>query len=99
MTDEYKLRKQQDRGARAEAVLNNELVVEAFAAIEAELMKAWQHSAADEKEQRDNAYMMFRLLQNFKAQFSQAVHTGKAAQKQLMTISDPSKIRRMMRNV
>jgi hypothetical protein len=39
---------------------------------------------------------MFRLLQNFKEQFTRAVTTGEAANKELLTIRDPSKIRRMM---
>jgi hypothetical protein len=96
MTDESKLRKQQERGDRAKRLLENELLVEAFEKIEADILDKWQNSAADEKEQRDNAYLMHRLLQNLKAQIKQIVITGDGATKELLRLNDPSKIRRLI---
>lgn len=96
MTDEVKLRQQADRGERAKRVLENELVKEAFESMEKTIMDAWRLSAADEDGARNNAYLMYRLLQNLKQQFAHMVATGEAANKQLLQINDPSKIRRMI---
>lgn len=98
MTDESKLLRQQDRGHRAKRVLENDLVVGAFEKIEAEIDAAWKNSAADDEKARYNAYLMHRLLQNFKQQFRHAVTTGEAAGKELLRLKDPSKVRRMMRS-
>lgn len=95
MADEAKLRLQQNRGERAKRLLENDLILDAFQKIEAEIMAAWKGSAADDEKGRYNAYLMFRLLQNFKQQFTHAVATGEAAGKQLLQIKDPSKLKRI----
>lgn len=96
MTDEYKLRQQETRGKNAAELMENELIKEAFSTIEATILDAWKGSRKEDEEERNNAYLMFRLLQNFKAQFMQVIGTGKAAQKELLAINDPSKIRRIV---
>lgn len=94
--DEGKLRQQLDRAERAKRILGNELVKEAFEAIEKTILDAWKNSAADEDRERNNAYLMHRLLQNFKQQFTAAVANGKVAQKELLRVNDPSKLTRMI---
>lgn len=96
MTDEAKLQRQADRGERAKRLLGNDLLIEALDAIEAEIDQSWKSSLADDEEIRRNAYLMYRLLQNFRQQFKQAVVTGKAARKELLNLKDPSKVRRML---
>lgn len=96
MTDEAKLRKQQDRGERAQRVLENELVQEAFDEIEKTIMQAWKDSPADAEKERYNAYLMYRLFNNFRSHFDHIVRTGEAANNELLQIKDPSKLRRMI---
>lgn len=96
MTDEAKLRQQVDRGERAKRVLENELVIEAFEKLEQTIVDSWKGSRADEEKQRDNAYVMYRLLQNFKQQFKAAITNGEVARKELLRIQDESKLKRVI---
>jgi hypothetical protein len=96
MADEGKLRAQAARADRARQVYEQDIVQEALAVIDKTINDAWRNSTADEKECRDNAYVMHRLLENFKQQFLHAMATGEAAKKELLTINDPSRVRRFI---
>lgn len=91
--DESLKRRQADRGERAKRVLENELVIEAFEKMEKDIIEGWKKTAPDDDRGRHNAYLLDRLLRNFKAQFEQYLITGKAAQKELLNINSPSKIK------
>ncbi|HAM59608.1 MAG TPA: hypothetical protein DCQ64_31035 [Candidatus Rokubacteria bacterium] len=93
MTDEVKLRQQADRGARAKRLLDDELVREAFGKIGAAVQAGWENSEAGDHEGRHNAYLMHRLLKNFKAAFERIVITGGDAQKELLRIEATKKRR------
>jgi len=97
MTDVNKLHSLVNRGERAKRIMEEEFVKEAFDKIESTLMDAWRQSASDETGARDNAYIMYRLLQNFKQQFVIAITTGEVSRKELLSIEDPSKLMRALR--
>lgn len=94
--DEAKLKRQQDRASRAQRILDDELFKGAFENIEQTIVDSWKESRADEEKQRYNAYIMHRLLQNLREQFTRAIVTGQAAKKELLTIKEPSKLRRLI---
>lgn len=97
MTDESKARTQMDRGQRAERVLNDPLVKEAFDKIRDEIVEAWENSDADDDRGRHNAYLLQRLLRNFESQFKQIVRTGEAAKRELLEIEKESRLKRATR--
>ena len=76
------------RGARAKEIIENPFVVEAFDAIEGVIANGWKESGADDSKARENAYLMHRLLQNFKSEFQRAIATGKASEKKLLSTKD-----------
>ena len=82
------LNKDSDRGNRAKRFMDEKIVVEAFAAIEKEIDDGWKNSSGDDHEGRHNAYLMSRLLANFKQQFVLAIATGKVANKELLQIKE-----------
>lgn len=94
MTDESKARTQMDRGERAERILAEPLVKEAFEKIEAEIIEAWKNSAADDERGRENAFLLQRLLRNFREHFEQWVRTGEAAKRELLEIEKQSRLKR-----
>lgn len=94
MADEAKLRKQQDRGERAKRLLENELLNEALDKMEADITAAWQNSRADDDKGRYNAYLMHRLMQNFRDHLTRIAQTGSDAKSELLRIRDPSRMRR-----
>jgi len=91
MADDSKLRTQAERGDRARAILENDLVLEAFESVQKQIETAWQTSAGPDKEQRENAYLMHRLLQNFRSHFETVVQTGEAGKRELLSLHEPKR--------
>lgn len=91
MADVGKLRKQRSRGEQAKRLLENPLIKEAFEAIEQAITDGWKNSAADDDRARQNAYLLARLLENFKQQFRTVINTGKVAEKDLLEIAEKPK--------
>jgi hypothetical protein len=77
---------QRERGERARRILEDPLVIEAFASIARTIEDGWKNSEADDHAGRHNAYLMHRLLENFRDHFARLVRTGDAAAKQLLAI-------------
>lgn len=95
MASEDKLRRDMDRGTRAKALLQNELLQEAFDKIETFLITQWQESKASEPELREDAWRSQKLLKNLKSHLSHIVTTGDNANKELLRMKDPSLLERM----
>lgn len=83
MADDGKLRKAVARGTQAKHLLANPLLQEAFEAIESEVIQSWKTSVGNEKEQRENAYFLFRALEDLKAKINRIVREGNDAQTEL----------------
>lgn len=96
MPNENKLIAQRERGKKAEQVMSSEIVQEAFEKIEQTIRDSWEKSDASDHEGRHNAYIMTRLLNNFRGQFAKAMSTGKVAEKELLSIKERSKLRKMI---
>lgn len=100
MSDRSKLQHQAARGERAQRLLEDPLVVEAFEAIEQKILEGWRESRAEEREQRENAYVMHRLLQSFREHFAAHVRTGELARTELLAIAEEeSRLKRMGRAI
>lgn len=95
---ESKLSEQQARGNDARHILEHPLVKEAFEKMHQSILDAWENSPAEAEDVRQNAYLMQRLLKNFREQFSMIISNGKMAEKELLHLKDPSKIRRLIDN-
>ena len=86
MSDAHKLRAQADKAAEADRIVNNPLVEEAFNAIEEQIETAWKRSGAEDHDIRERAYLMHRLLGNFRQFFVSAIANGDMARKELELI-------------
>ena len=98
MADEGKLREQASRGENARRILESELVQDVFAKMDERIMSSIRESLGDENDIRERAYLMLRLLDNFKAEFKSMVLTGDAASKALLRTNDPNPVMRMLKN-
>jgi hypothetical protein len=98
MADEGKLREQASRGEHARRILESELVQEVFAKMDQKILGSIRESLGDEQDIRERAYLMFRLLENFKVEFKTMVLTGEAASKELLRLSEPSKLTRIIKH-
>jgi hypothetical protein len=68
------------RGERAQQVLREPLLQEAFTEIERELIEQWQNSPVRDVEGREKLYLTLRCLQKLQGHLVSVVETGKVAQ-------------------
>jgi hypothetical protein len=81
--NEGKARERQDRAAKAEALLRNELFVEAFEYLDEQFIDAWKTSAINDAEAREKLFHLMQALGAVKGYFSSVVEDGKLAKAQL----------------
>lgn len=67
-------------GDRAKEVLENEAFVEAFEAIEKEVIEQWTNSPARDAEGREKLWSYLHLLRKVKQHLTSTLETGKLAQ-------------------
>lgn len=73
------------RGQRAERLLNDELVSEAFAKIEGAIVEQWKSSPVRDTEGQQQLRIMLGLLDRLRGHFTEVVTTGRMASIQLET--------------
>lgn len=81
--NEHKARKRQDRAAKAEALLRNELFIEAFEYLDEQFVEAWKTSSIDDEEAREKIFHLMQALGAVRGYFQSVVEDGKMAQAQL----------------
>ena len=77
------LRREVSRGARAKAILEDEIVTEALEAFEAELRADWEGSAPDDTAGREDAYRMLRAAKAFRERLRKVIDDGSVAQAEI----------------
>lgn len=70
-------------GSRAKEVLENEAFVEAFEAIEKEVIEQWTNSPARDQDGREKLWAYLHLLKKVRAHLVSTLETGKLAQVEL----------------
>lgn len=93
MPTEGKLREAVDRKARAEALLRDELIVEAFETLEREYLNAFKTSGPNDAQARERAYALLHGLEAVQRHLRSVVEDGKVAQRQLDEAIQPQKRR------
>jgi hypothetical protein len=76
MTD---LRREASRGVRARAILEDEIVVGALDAIEAELRADWESSRPEDAAGREESYRMLRSARAFRERLRKVIDDGSVA--------------------
>jgi hypothetical protein len=77
------LEKEQQRGQRAKAILDDEIFAEAIQKVSAELDLEWINSPVRDTEGREKIYMMKKMLNVLLVQLQSVMETGKLATKQI----------------
>jgi hypothetical protein len=83
MTDELTLHRDKDRGARAEALLRNDLLIEAFAALDAEYVRAWRLTHINDVNARERLFQAVQIVAKIKDHLGKVLNNGKLAQREL----------------
>lgn len=89
------LRKEVQRGADAQALLDNPLMLEAIQAYEDEITNLWKTSPLRDVEGREKLRLMLEASSKFRAYMVTTVETGKLATAQIKTATQqPGLLRR-----
>jgi hypothetical protein len=72
-----------ERAELARGVLENPLFIEAFEAVEKELMTQWKQNAALNQDGRERVFLMVTLLGQLRQHLTQHIATGEMARLQL----------------
>lgn len=83
MIDELKANQDQARGARAKALLENELLTEALAMLEVAYIERWRATHIDDEKGREKLFLAVNVLGKVTAHLHTVVSDGKIAAKQL----------------
>jgi hypothetical protein len=83
MIDETKANNEMSRGARAKALLNNELLNDAFTALEAAYVERWRATHIDDERGREKLFIAVNVVGKVRAHLSGVVANGHIAVKQL----------------
>jgi hypothetical protein len=81
--NEGKAREAVARADKAEALLRNELLTEAFDYLEQQFIQAWRSSGIGEAEDRERIYQLSQNLEALKGYFQTVISDGKMAQSQI----------------
>ena len=91
------LTEQQTRGIRAGELLNNEILNQALAAIEAEVVDQWGNCPARDREGKEALWQLFKTSQKFRATLLGYIESGKLATEQLKRYDKESRLRGLLR--
>lgn len=79
MVNEGKARDKMARGAKAETLLRNEILRDAFEYLETEFTQAWKRSPIEDSASRERLYMLCQNLDALKGYINRVVEDGKLA--------------------
>ena len=81
--NEHKLQRDVARAAQAKALLENELVAEAFARLDADYLAAWRGSGPRDGEARERLWLAIQVLGKVREHLGLVVVNGRLAQAEL----------------
>ena len=84
---EDKLHESMSRGARAEALLQNELLQEAFARLEQDYIEAWRISPARDTDGRERLWQAVNIVGKVRDHIVKVVNDGKLSQRHLAELA------------
>jgi hypothetical protein len=82
MTDD-KLTSDTVRGAQAKALLDNELLAEAFARLDADYIAAWRATPVRDTDARERLWQATQIVGKVRDHLTAVLNNGKLAQRQL----------------
>lgn len=88
MTDEHKLIRDKGRGQRAKSLLENEMMVEAFKALEADYIKAWAGTDPSQAAARENYYRAVQILGDVRRHLLKVATNGTLAERELDNLAN-----------
>jgi hypothetical protein len=87
MTDEWALNKAAERGARAQRLLDDDLLKDAFVTLDRDYTKAWRETAARDTDARERLWQAVQVVAKVRDHLTHLVNGGKLAQREMNEIA------------
>jgi hypothetical protein len=87
MTDEANLNEVATRGVRAQELLHNELLADAFTALEASYISAWRATGIDDSTGREKLFLAINIVGKVRDHLGAVVANGKLAEAELKELA------------
>src|SRR5581483_9794144 len=94
MTDEHALIRANGKGTRAQQLLENELLVEAFKGLEDAYTKAWRSTTIEDVAAREKLFLAINIVGKVRDHLSRLVIDGKLAQAELESLARIAELRK-----
>lgn len=91
MSDEFKLQRDISRQARAEELMRNEMLQEAFATLEVSYIKAWRETLARDTDARERLWQAVQVVGKVRDHIVRVVADGKLAQREIEQLTEKRK--------
>jgi len=94
MSDETTLERAAARAARAEALLDDELLRESFDALEQSYVAAWRATAVDDTAGREKLFLAINIVGKVRGHLAGVVANGKLARAELKELAETAERRK-----
>ncbi|MEH2501234.1 hypothetical protein V1290_000045 [Bradyrhizobium sp. AZCC 1578] len=88
MSDEIALQKATARAARAQRLLEDELLAEAFTSLESSYTSAWRATTIDDVSGREKLFLAINIVGKVRDHLTTVVNNGKLAAKELKDLAE-----------
>lgn len=99
MSDEFKLQRDASRGARAQSLLDNELLQGIYKDREADLIKAWIETLPKDVDRREQLWSALHANRKHKDYLVAYVNDGKLAAAELSRLADEAERKKRWQDV
>ena len=83
MSDEFAMRRDMERAAQAQQLLENDIIKEAFADLEAAYLNAWRAAQPRDTEGREKLWQAVQIIGKVKSHLQTVVANGQLASAQI----------------
>jgi hypothetical protein len=83
MADDIALARARERAARADALMRDELLTEAFATLDRDYTKAWRETAARDTDARERLWQAVQVVAKVRDHLGHVLTNGRLAQREL----------------
>ena len=94
MSDESTLERAAARAVRAEALLDDEILNEAFAALESSYIAAWRATTVDDAAGREKLFLAINIVGKVRDHLAGVVANGKLARAELKELAETAERRK-----
>jgi hypothetical protein len=88
--DEHKAIRESTRGAKAQELLNNEMLTEAFEILEQNYISAWRATHVNDQTSREKLFLAINVVGKVKQHLETAVSNGSMSAKDLKDLAEES---------